>query len=32
MADLYYLVMEMSWPVFVLFVSLLFLVVNIVFG
>ena len=30
--DLYYWVMEMSWPVFVLFVSLLFLIVNIVFG
>ncbi|WP_174287242.1 ion channel [Sphingomonas bacterium] len=32
MADLYYWVMEMSWPVFGLLVAFLFLAVNIVFG
>jgi len=31
-ADLYYWVMEMSWPMFIGLVSLLFLVINIVFG
>jgi inward rectifier potassium channel len=31
-ADLYYWVMEMSWPVFVGLVSLLFLALNILFG
>lgn len=32
LADIYYWVMEMTWPAFVLLVSLLFLAVNIVFG
>jgi inward rectifier potassium channel len=31
-ADLYYWVMEMSWPMFIGLVSLLFLVINIAFG
>jgi inward rectifier potassium channel len=31
-ADLYYWVMEMSWPMFIGLVSLLFLVINTVFG
>ena len=31
-ADLYYWVMEMSWPVFIGLVSLLFVIINVAFG
>jgi len=31
-ADLYYWIMEMSWPMFIGLVSLLFLVINVMFG